>query len=159
MAQRAYQFRVNAIDYEVLRGIFASDTIMDFDIKGTSSAEIAQKKFSSHATKNMMKHGQVLNKGEFIKSIASRPTGTRKLIPSVAVTQADKDFRNVIGKNLEPAAKFIAADALNDPSLIAKLKNKITNQFSQTTIGETRTAWAQPYISAMTFREQAYGSM
>ena len=54
MAQRAYQFRVNAIDYEVLRGIFASDTIMDFDIKGTSSAEIAQKKFSSHATKNMM---------------------------------------------------------------------------------------------------------
>ena len=106
-----------------------------------------------------MKHGQVLNKGEFIKSIASRPAGTRKLIPSVAVTLADKDFREVIGKNLEPAAKFIAADALNDPSLIAKLKNKINNQFSQTTIGETKNAWAQPYISAMTFREQAYGSM
>ena len=159
MAQKAYQFRVNEIDYEVLRGIFASDSIMDFTITGTSAAEVAEKKFSAHSNKNMMKHGQVINKGEFIKSIASRPSGTRKLIPSVAGTQADKDFRNVIGKNLEPAAKFIAADALNDPSLIAKLKNKINNQFSQTTIGETRTAWAQPYISAMTFREQAYGSM
>jgi len=159
MAQRAFQFRVNRIDYEVLRGIFASDSIMDFTIKGTTSAEIAEKKFSAHSNKNMMKHGQVISKGEFIKSIASRPSGTRKLIPSVAVTQADKDFRNVIGKHLEKSAKFIAADALNDPSLIAKLKNKVNKQYSQTTIGETKTAWAQPYISAMTFREQAYGSM
>ena len=159
MAQRAYQFRVNAIDYEVLRGIFASDTIMDFNSVGVSAADVAEKKFSVHATKNMVKHGQVLNKGEFIKSVASRPSGTRKLIPSVAVTQADKDFREVIGKNLEPATKFIAAEALNDPSLISKLKNLIMKQSSQATIGETRTAWAQPYISAMTFREQAYGSM
>jgi len=159
MAQKAYQFKVNQIDYEVLRGIFASDTIMNFDSAGVSAADVAEKKFSVHATKNIVKHGQVLNKGEFIKSIAGRPSGTRKLIPTVAVTLADKDFREVIGKELEPAAKFIASEALNDPSLIAKLKNKITNQFSQTTIGETRTAWAQPYISAMTFKEQAYGSM
>ena len=77
----------------------------------------------------------------------------------VGSAQADKDFREVIGKNLEPATKFIASEALNDPSLISKLKNLIMKQSSRTTIGETRTAWAQPYISAMTFKEQAYGSM
>ena len=89
--------------------------------------------------------------------MAGRPSGTRKLIPSVGVTQADKDFKNTIGKNLEKVAALIADKTLNDSGTLGKLQKKIQNQFSVNSLGENREVWAQPYISAMSFKEQAYG--
>lgn len=156
-ASKAYQFMVERIRGYVLRGIFASDSVSDLNDNAMEAMDVAEKKYSAWSTKNIVKHGQVISKGEYIKSMAGRPSGTRKLIPSVGVTQADKDFKNTIGKNLEKVAALIADKTLNDSGTLGKLQKKIQNQFSVNSLGENREVWAQPYISAMSFKEQAYG--
>jgi len=154
-AQRKFQFREKlikaSIDDEL---VFASDTIINFDQAGMSAMDRGTAAFAGWATKNMAKHGQVIQTGEALKSRAS--VNKPKLVPSIAVSLAEKEFGEQIGKKLFRKAGTIAEEMLNEGTFLNELSKKLTNSYSTIPVNNSEM-WAQPYISAMSFREQAYG--
>ena len=134
--------------------LFASDSIINFDQAGMSANDRAIAAFAGWTTKNIAKHGQVIQTGEAIKSTASM--NGPKLVPSIAITQAQNEFAQNVSKQLFKNANKIASEMLNDGTFLNDLSTKLNNQYSTTPINNTEM-WAQPYITAMSFREQAYG--
>ena len=152
---KMFQFKEKAIkSYVEDEMLFASDSIINFDQAGMSANDRAIAAFAGWTTKNIAKHGQVIQTGEAIKSTASM--NGPKLVPSIAITQAQNEFAQNVSKQLFKNANKIASEMLNDGTFLNDLSTKLNNQYSTTPINNTEM-WAQPYITAMSFREQAYG--
>ena len=152
---KMFQFKEQAIKSHVEDELlFASDSIINFDQAGMSANDRAIAAFAGWTTKNIAKHGQVIQTGEAIKSTASM--NGPKLVPSIAITQAQNEFAQNVSKQLFKNANKIASEMLNDGTFLNDLSTKLNNQYSTTPVNNTEM-WAQPYITAMSFREQAYG--
>lgn len=152
---KMFQFKEQAIkSYVEDELLFASDSIINFDQAGMSANDRAIAAFAGWTTKNIAKHGQVIQTGEAIKSTVSM--NGPKLVPSIAITQAENEFAQNVSKQLFKNANKIASEMLNDGTFLNDLSRKLNNQYSTTPVNNTEM-WAQPYITAMSFREQAYG--
>ena len=151
------QFQTDEIKSKlIMNEYFAGDTVLDFSSSDITKDEAARIRFSSHSNKFLARQGQTIDVGDYLKSQVGFRRG--KLVPSVAVTQANEDFNEVISRQLYPNLGQIANEFLNKPHVTKKLGmliNKFSNSNPTDDINDN-TMWAQPYVSVMTFQQQAY---
>lgn len=161
---KEFEYKTNQMVGDLRYELFAGDTELKSEISDFNAMSAAEARFGAHVSKEFTGHGTVMETGKVYKQGVGLMTNNLKIRPSVGVTQADKDFKDVIGKKLLPKLRQIAQGMfVRQGRLFTGMLRDEVRSISDATSFDSikdhplKNAWATPYVSVFTFRRQAYG--